>query len=253
MTLTRLTESRVSLCGPAGNLSVAAFASDGAFIAPPPPAARFLEFVGDSISAGDLNDGAGADGSAPQFCGNIAINDDITKTSGARLCLPPPTGFGADCSFTAWGGITLSEMAGGALPLYESTFSGAGPRGGSYGAWNFSAARRADAVIINLGTNDHPSAPATNWMATYAAFVKRAASLYAAPPAFFLAYGPMSVGYEPFVKNVTAALVAAGVNAFALDLSLPHPLTGCFGHPSAADNVEIAAKARPQVAAALGW
>jgi hypothetical protein len=30
-------------------------------------------------------------------------------------------------------------------------------------------------------------------------------------------------------------------------------MTGCYGHPSLADNVEIAAKARPQIAAVLGW
>lgn len=70
-TLTRLTESRVSGCSPTGNLSVSAFASDGVFLAPRARASRTIEFVGDSISAGDLNDGAGADGSAPSLCGNI--------------------------------------------------------------------------------------------------------------------------------------------------------------------------------------
>lgn len=247
--MTRLTESRVSGCSQAGNLSVVAFASDGVFAPPPPPAARVIEFVGDSISAGDLNDGAAADGSAPPQCGNIAMNDDITKTSGARLCLPPPTGFGADCYFTAWGGVTLSGMAG---RLYESTFSASGPAG-AYGAWNFSA-HRVDAVVINLGTNDQPAPPATRWQTEYVAFVQRAIALYGPPsPSFFLAYGPMRDSYEPFVRNVSATLTAAGVRAFPLNLTLPHPLTGCFGHPSAADNVEIAASARPQIAAAMGW
>jgi hypothetical protein len=247
-TLTRLTESRVSGCAPGGNLSVVSFASDGAFLAPRARAPRTIEFVGDSISAGDLNDGAAADGSAPALCGNIAINDDITKTSGARLCLAPPTGFDAECYFTAWGGVTLGGMAGN---LYESTFSANGTTG-AYNAWNFSA-HPVDAVVINLGTNDRPAPPATGWQARYAAFVQRAAALYAPVPAFFLAFGPMSVEYEPFVRNITAALSAGGLRAYPLDLSLPHPLTGCFGHPSAADNVEIAAKARPQIAAAMGW
>lgn len=250
--LTRLTESRVSGCGEGGNLSVAGFASDGVFLPPPPPRRLALEFVGDSISAGDLNDGAGADGSLPAFCGNIAMNDDITKTSGARLCLPPPMGFDADCYFTAWGGITLGEMCGGTNPLYESTFSAAGPAAG-YGAWNFSSAL-VDAVVINLGTNDRPAAPALAWQSKYVGFVQRIQTLYAsAPPAVFLAYGPMTAEYEPFVTNITATLVSAGVRAFVLDLTLPHPMTGCFGHPSSADNIEIAAKARPQIAAALNW
>ena len=89
---------------------------------------------------------------------------------------------------------------------------------------------------------------------TYVAFVQRAAALHSArPPAFFLAFGPMTAAYEPFVLNITATLVAGGTRAYALNLTLDHPLTGCIGHPSAADNVEIAVKARPQVAAALGW
>ena len=53
--------------------------------------------------------------------------------------------------------------------------------------------------------------------------------------------------------NISAVLTTAGIRAFPLDLTLPHARTGCFGHPSAADNVEIAAKARPQIAAAMGW
>jgi hypothetical protein len=49
-TLTRLTESRLSGCGPTGNLSVAAFTADVAFAPPPPPQPRLIEFVGDSES-----------------------------------------------------------------------------------------------------------------------------------------------------------------------------------------------------------
>ena len=55
------------------------------------------------------------------------------------------------------------------------------------------------------------------------------------------------------VMNVTARLAAAGVAAHALDLTLPHPLRGCYGHPSRDDNIEIAAKAAPAIAAVLGW
>ena len=30
-------------------------------------------------------------------------------------------------------------------------------------------------------------------------------------------------------------------------------MTGCYGHPSHDDHVEIAAKAKPQLAQVLGW
>lgn len=63
----------------------------------------------------------------------------------------------------------------------------------------------------------------------------------------------MLAEYEPFVFNISATLVARGIHAHALNLTLPHPMTGCYGHPSAADHVELAAVARPQIAAVMGW
>jgi len=50
-----------------------------------------------------------------------------------------------------------------------------------------------------------------------------------------------------------ASSQAGGLRAAVLDLTLPHAMTGCYGHPSAADNVEIAAKAKPQIEAVMGW
>ena len=52
-TLVRLTGNRLSGCNAVtGNLTVNGFATDGVFLPAPAPAARRLEFVGDSISAG---------------------------------------------------------------------------------------------------------------------------------------------------------------------------------------------------------
>ena len=238
-TLTRLTESRLSGCSAAGNLSVAAFASDVAFVPPPPPLPRLLEFVGDSISAGDLNAGFLASGvGSPARCGNAAFNNDILLGYGAGLC----RAFGADCMHTAWGGITLQGM----VPLYPFTFSSTGP-GAGYSPYSFP--RAADAVVVNLGTNGGDSA------AGLAAFAASIAKQYYrnSSLALFMAYGPMTASYQPSVVAAVANLTASGLRAFVLDLTLPHPMTGCFGHPSAADDVEIAAKAQPQIAQALGW
>ena len=162
-------------------------------------------------------------------------------------------GFGADCMYTAWGGIQLGATGWGMRSLYLYTFSAGGAD--AYEPWDF-ARFQADAVIVNLGTNDNPVAPALAWQAAYVAFVTDVAARYSSSPsapAFFLAYGPMTAHYEPFVLNITATLKSAGLNATALDLTLPHGMTGCYGHPSRADNVEIAAKAKPQIAAVLGW
>ena len=146
VTLTRLTESRISLCGPGAGLSVASFATDGGVVATAAPSpARRLEFIGDSISAGDLNDGQGA-----TTCSNSAGNDDITLSSGGRLCLPTAAGgLGAECMYSAWGGITLGARGWGMRDLYPFTFSAGGRN--AYEPWTFGAFS-ADAVVINLGT-----------------------------------------------------------------------------------------------------
>jgi hypothetical protein len=141
-TLTRLTESRLSGCSETGNLSVVSFSSDGVFITPTRPGpVRRAEFIGDSISAGDLNDGAGQ-----AVCGNAAYNDDITLSTGGQLSLPVSLGgFGLDSMYTAWGGITLSGMT----PLYPFTFSATMKN--AYTPWDFGQFI-VDMVIINLGT-----------------------------------------------------------------------------------------------------
>jgi hypothetical protein len=69
----------------------------------------------------------------------------------------------------------------------------------------------------------------------------------------FIAYGPMTSAYEPLVLLIVRALQGAGIAAQELNLTLPHGMTGCYGHPSHADHLEIAAKAKPQLAAVLGW
>jgi len=143
---------------------------------------------------------------------------------------------------SAWGGITLEGM----VPLYPYTFSSTGP-GAGYSPWAFP--RPADAVVINLGTNGGDKVP------LFVSFASNIVSEYYrnTSVALFLAYGPMTSAYEGIVVQAVANLTASGLRAYALDLTLPHPMTGCFNHPSAADDVEIAAKAQPQIAKAMGW
>jgi hypothetical protein len=80
----------------------------------------------------------------------------------------------------------------------------------AYGNWSFAPpASGGDAVVINLGTNDRPAPPALEWQAAYVSFVHSVISLRANPALqVFIAYGPMTSEYEPFVLNITSTLVA---------------------------------------------
>lgn len=190
MSLTRLTESRLSGCGQSANLTVVAFDTDGVFLTPPPVAARRIEFIGDSISAGDLNDASFL--RPATTCGNAMWNDDILYSMGGLLCAPgapdnETLSLGADCMFTAWGGITLDGMQ----RLYPFTFSASGAD--AYRPWSFDAFL-PHAVVINLGTNDQPKPPARDWQAEYVRFASDIARVHyaRAPPVLFLGYGPMT-------------------------------------------------------------
>jgi hypothetical protein len=253
--LIRLTESRLSGCTQANNLTVLSFSSDGTFLDPPPTptAKRRIEFVGDSITAGDLNDGGQVKGGGPaNTCANSAFNDDITFSSGAVLC-SAELGFDADCMYTAWGGIQMGVGSSwGMTDLYPYTFSALGPT--AWLKWEFKSFE-ADAVVINLGTNGGWRANQTAWMEAYVQFGLDAVHKYYANPnlVLFLAYGPMTAAYKAMVLQVVASLKVAGIKANALDLTIPHSTTGCYGHPSHADNIEIAAKAKSQIAQVMGW
>ena len=127
-----------------------------------------------------------------------------------------------------------------------------------YHPWNFSKFA-ADAVVINLGTNGGWRENATNnyqaWRDSYVTFVTDIAVTHYKQPKLpiFCAFGPMSVAYQVPLLAVVKTLQAQGIAAHALDLTLNHTMTGCYGHPSHDDHTEIAAKAKVALAAVLGW
>ena len=75
----------------------------------------------------------------------------------------------------AWGGIRLGVGGDwGMTSLYPHTFSAGGQS--AYGNWTFDAFP-ADAVVVNLGTNDQPAPPAAAWIAAYETYVMVRAEL----------------------------------------------------------------------------
>ena len=144
----------------------------------------------------------------------------------------------------------------GMAELYPYTFSSDGLD--AYRPWDFSRLA-ADAVVVNLGTNGGWRMNATNnyeaWRDAYVTFVSDIVVTHYKRPNLpvFCAFGPMTTSYKVPLLEVIKTLKAQGIAAHTLDLTLPHAMTGCYGHPSHDDHVEIAAKAKPQLAAVLGW
>lgn len=73
------------------------------------------------------------------------------------------------------------------------------------------------------------------------------------PSSWLSLWLPTGAHYWLCPEQITATLVSSGIKAVVMNQTLGHPLTGCFGHPSAADNVEIAANVAPGMASVLGW
>jgi hypothetical protein len=243
-----------------GNVTLVSFASDAPFLPPPPPSARRLEVIGDSITSSDLVycvDRLGGHQAQP----NSLWADDASVAYHALLCAH----FGADCSVVSWGGMGLvwNDVPVWTWPVLPDVYgsalgwevSAAGPGAPLAHPWNFSAAPAPSGVIINLGTNDARALNnATNlarWSAAMAAFVQRIAAAYAPTPHFFLAWGPMSTAYLEPLLAASAELAARGLPVSLLNMTLDKALD--CGHPSAADHRLMALKVLPNISAALGW
>lgn len=106
----------------------------GRLLPAPPPPARRIEVIGDSISTGYGNEGPGP------VCGFVNSQENEYLAYGALAA----RALGADHTTIAWSGKTLHEMRGyfdKALPAREDA------------RWDFSR-YQPDVVVINVGTNN---------------------------------------------------------------------------------------------------
>ena len=214
--------------------------SGGAFGAPT-PAARRIDILGDSISAGSMYDRLESVGGALSLGTGCHPWSPPTSYSSASnwetyLCRY----FRANCSTTAWSGGVLVDPSVSHCPprahipqLYTQTF-GTGPE-----AWDFARATRPDLVIIYLGTNDFACANVTDALFTAAAgqLMRNVTRYYSASPGpaaatrFMLAVGPMSPTRP--LAAIAAAIAAASAEGIAASLLDMRNVTldGCGSHP----------------------
>jgi hypothetical protein len=222
---------------PAAAIDVAAFHTDGVFGPPPPPLARRLQIIGDSITAGNQID--------PVTC-----EADHSGTYGRQLCVS----FGANCSTQAISGKgiyqnccdnneTMTAIWLRTLPGLPSVL------------WD-NAESKPDAVLLNLGTNDqgHASGPAwiDGFVQTYAAFLVNLTGIYGRPDLpIFCGIGPITHDYYPWVAQALDRARGAGATNLHI-INYTTPVDRC-GHPDYDSHVVMYSQARPIIAAVLGW
>lgn len=270
LTLVKAVEARFTQCDPSvgSGLSLDAFESDGAFLAPAARARR-MEIIGDSITCGDLVYCVNAVG-ARFSVANGLWSDSHAASYGSRVC----AALNASCSTIAWGGMGLIQndvisWTWPTLPtVYESTLGWSVNQRGE-GAplqypYNFSSSPPPSAVIIALGTNDaagnfNNASFAARFVAEYVTFASQISTRYAAAndgagPFLFIANGTcMTTVFAPSVALVVTALNARGLRATTLDLTLPNGTHCSCGHPSADEHLVMAGKALETIRKETGW
>lgn len=224
---------------------------------PPPASGRFIEVVGDSISAGYGNLGV-------EYHPNWVANPACTWTSEnsswyVTYAAVAGRALGAEVSTVArsgWGMTRDREGGKNVLPnVFENALGTDDPT-----PWHFN--RKANAVVINLGTNDWaPGDPGTAYETDYVAFIGTVRKHY--PDAFiFLTIGPMLGASELSQVKTRLANVKSAVNddkVIVFDYGTQNlgsngeiP-SGCDWHPSRDEHNRMAGILQQQLATTLGW
>jgi lysophospholipase L1-like esterase len=262
-TATLLTEPNfVGDVSPNATLAFDGVLTDGVVLPAPPAAARRMEIVGDSLTAGY---GAGFDdpGSPPAPCGGGVLVNDVQNTYGALLC----ANFSADCVFEAVSGITLFT----GRPTLPETWA---YELGSMVGDGWAAARVPantsrfvpDAILTNLGENDwgggncgaSPKCVA-DFTAAYVAWVKTLSAAYGDDGAkritYFATIGPHERGQSAGILPAVAQLAGEGYRVTFLNATVDQSLypPGCGGHPGPTIHRASFLAARPVIAAVMGW
>ncbi len=225
-------------------------------MAPPPAPARFIEFVGDSITAGYGNLGAETH---PNYTDPVPCHYTYdTQSAYQSFGAVAARALGAEASLIAasgWGVYrSLSGSMNEVLPkVYANTLGYTPPP-----TWSF--APKPDVVVINLGTNDFGMGdPGMPYATALGAFVDTVRSKY--PNAWiFCALGtmlgnPSHDQASAYINSVVQAHRSdAGKVAF-VDFGIQDALkgTGCDWHPNTAEDQRMANLLVPAIKQKLGW
>lgn len=201
---------------------------NGARTVAPAMRSRLVEFVGDSITVA-------------QYTSKISVTGYAWLVGDA---------VGAEHTQIAQGGACLVSTPSGCVGMAD----GFGRTSSTGGSWDFSR-YSADAVVINLGTNDVGGnrVPTQDWIATYVRLLRDARARY--PSAALIALEPFR---ERFGDEARTAVeqVRAGGDARVQYVDTSGWIdsatdTGDGVHPTDAGHAKIASRLAPIVASAL--
>jgi len=244
-------EARWALCNASVTLALGGIETDGVITSPPPPPPRFLEFIGDSITAGF--------GTVPPCTSpSTAEREDASRTAALALIC---RNLSADCSIVAVSGDTVIVPAGG-IPAGKPPIPMIYNRSLTYDSdsnWNFNAHATPSAVVINLGTNDVADSNFnTSYVSALTTFLIDLSSIsptgyYTNNPPLALVYcGPMNFTYCGPASDAVRAANRGGAKAFFLGI-ITATLDGCDGHPGVIGQKEMGEQLIPLIKTQMGW
>ncbi len=217
------------------------FAPGGALLSPPPPLARRIEIVGDSITCGYGNEGA----PGCNFSSDTENNYFAYGSVAARAV-------NAELSTVAWSGLGMYRNyndvgpAPKPLPFYYDDALPTTPT-----AWDFTRFV-PDVVVINLGTNDSSTHgdPGQPFVDAYVAFVKHLRTKY---PTAWIVCIDATTAVTADIATVVSTVKAGGdtkIEAFALKGQNGQ---GCDGHPNVASDAVMGASLATELMRVMGW
>ncbi|MEZ4261023.1 MAG: SGNH/GDSL hydrolase family protein [Polyangiaceae bacterium] len=229
-----------------GDVVLLGLDTDGTMLEPPPPSARRIELVGDSITAGYGNEGKGP------LCPFKAETENEYDAYGAIAA----RALGADHLTLAWSGKTIGQVAA----VYERVLP-------THADSPTAASFDPQLVVINLGTNNFANGDPgeLGWYNAYASLVDKVRAAH--PNALIaLALGPMLTDAYPLGRrSLTKARVymrATFAKLHAKDpkielLEFPEQKhsdgLGCNFHPSKKTHAMMAERLVAFAKEKLGW
>lgn len=221
----------------------------GTLLAPPPPAKRKIEVIGDSITCGYGNEGN------DQYCNFSADTENHYATYAAIAA----RNVGADLITVAWSGKGVIYNYGNdkidPLPALYDRVLPSDPSS----VWDFSF--QPDVVVLNLGTNDFSTdgdPSESEFVTAYQALLTHLREKY--PAAYILCMVPTLLSGNDLAqaktyieKAVAARKAAADANLEAWSMSVTEDGWGCDWHPSMATHANMAAALTQKLQSLMGW